>query len=197
MSWLARGRSTTTCAGAAGRHWTGSRASPPTTSPTWRRRWRLIRRAPTAAPERRRAPGGSHAREEVDRSLPGQRGRAGVVADRDLHVDRGLVAEGVFRLVAMDLKAHAGSGELLLQRLDARDREERILGGEVTEQRRLALARVQVFERRIAVPVGDRVGLGNVGPRQQRQRAAHAEAVDAHLAAGTLEVNDRPADVLA
>src|SRR5262249_23476069 len=157
--------------------WTFFRASPPTTSPTWRRRWRRTRRAPTAASEP-----ALHAREEVERSLPGGCGRAGVVANRNLHIDGVLVAKRVLRVVTMNLKAHTGGGELPSQGFDTCDREEGVLGREVTEQRRLDLGRVQVLERRVAVPVRHGIGLGDIGRREQRQRAAHAEAVDADLA---------------
>src|ERR1700690_2372032 len=64
----------------------------------------------------------------------------------------GLVGEGVVCQVAMEIESDAGSTQLVLQRIDGGDRKELILGGPMPLQRRLDLGRIEVLERRAAVP---------------------------------------------
>src|SRR5262245_33983535 len=76
--------------------------------------------------------------EEIHRPAPRELGRRGVVLqDRQLLRVRGLVGEGVLRLVAVELEFHSGPAQLFLQLVDLGDRERHVLGGPVGEQRRL------------------------------------------------------------
>src|ERR1700724_444334 len=66
--------------------------------------------------------------------------------------DGGLVGEGMVCEIAVELEIHTGLAQLVLQLIDGDDREELVLSGPVRQRRRLDPGRVDVFERRTAVP---------------------------------------------
>jgi hypothetical protein len=105
--------------------------------------------------------------EELHGALPGQLRRLRVVLERrQLALVRFLVGEGVLRLVAVELELRVAGFQLLLQLVDLVDGEELVLGGAVTEERRVALRSVDVLERRKAVP-----GDAGVRPGRRRRRS--------------------------
>src|SRR5258706_9675705 len=83
-------------------------------------------------------------------------------------------------VVAVELELHVRRAQLLLQLVDAADRERLVLGAPVAEQRHLDLRGVDVFERRVVVPDDAPVPFRPAYPRKDGERAAPAEAGDAH-----------------
>ena len=63
-----------------------------------------------------------------------------------------------------------------LELIDLLDLEEPVVNGEVAHEWRLDLRRVDIFERREAVPRNGGVDLGDEYRGEKRQRAAHAVA---------------------
>src|SRR5580692_5399143 len=100
--------------------------------------------------------------EEAESAIPGLLRPDGIVlgAGDAARPDGGLVGEGMACEVAVEVERHAGFAQLVLQRIDGGDGEELVLRGPMRQQRRLDLGRIDVFERRAAVPDHAGVDLG-------------------------------------
>jgi len=135
---------------------------------------------------------------ELQRPPPRQiRRRRVILGYRELSFpDQRLVGEGVLGLIAVELEPHVRRPQLLFEKVDGRDRERHVLDRVVAEERRLDLRRIDVFERRKAVPDDGRVGLGDVDSGKERQRPAETKAGDADLPTLPLQVLDTAAHVL-
>src|SRR5258708_32496080 len=92
-------------------------------------------------------------------------------------------------VVAVELELHVRRAKLLLQLVDAADRERLVLGAPVTEQRHLDLRGVDVLERRVALPDDARGPFRPLDRCKNGERAAPAKAGRAALrAAAPLQV---------
>src|SRR6266850_1864274 len=75
--------------------------------------------------------------------------------------DSGLIGEGMAREIAEKIEGHAGFAESFLQQIDGCDGEELVLRGPMRLQRHVDLGRVNVFQRRAAVPDHGGIDLGS------------------------------------
>jgi hypothetical protein len=100
----------------------------------------------------------------------------------------GLVGEGMMCQVASEIEGHPGSAQFVLQRVDGGYRKKLVLRRPVRQQRRLDLGRVDVLERRAAVPDDARIDLRGHAHAEQRQGTPHAKAGHADFDAARLEV---------
>src|SRR5438105_4224387 len=134
--------------------------------------------------------------EELERPCPRLRRRRFVFLQADGVDDRIVAGEGVPRLVPVERVRDARGFQLRLELVDVLDLEEAVVDGEVAHQRRFDLRRIDVVERREAVPRDRGVRFRHEAGRENRQRTAHAVAGDADLRARLLQILHGAADVL-